>query len=199
MGLQLLNLDKTGIRQAMLDEVALDIGSGNLYVSDRLSQQGAATYPALLQEAVKTGTDQTFAAALATGGMFNETFQRKKPKGGYTQVRMPVNAAEMLAEGEFNRFYIRGVCRWATEAGIERVFAYRAKEVVNPRAESEALIGTSVRADLLLNDLRTHQGIDTALGLPAGPNSGISVHLPTAVPERVPNTKERSFGSGQKQ
>lgn len=30
----------------------------------------------------------------------------------------------------------------------------------------------------MLDDLRTHVGVDTALGLPPGPNSGLSVRLP---------------------
>jgi hypothetical protein len=57
------------------------------------------------------------------------------------------------------------------------VFVYRAKEVVNPRAESVALIGKSLPAKQLLDDLRTNIGTDTALGLPPGPNSGLSVKL----------------------
>ena len=108
----------------------------------------------------------------------NTTLQRNNPRGGTTQVRMPKNAPEMLAEGEFNRLYARGVCRRAIAQGIEEVTIYRAKDVSNPRPESEMKIGTRVNAKLLLEDLRTHQGVDPALGLPGGPNSGLSVRLP---------------------
>ncbi len=83
-----------------------------------------------------------------------------------------------MAEGEFNRFYARGLCRRAIAEGIEALVVYRAKEVVNPRAESVALIGKSLPAKQLLEDLRAHIGTDTALGLPPGPNSGLSVKLP---------------------
>ena len=58
---------------------------------------------------------------------------------------------------------------------------YRAKEVVNPRAESVALIGKSLLAKQLLDDLRSNIGTDAALGLPPGPNSGLSVKLPLNV------------------
>ena len=54
---------------------------------------------------------------------------------------------------------------------------YRAKAVAVPRAESEAKIGTMIDVQALLNGRRIHQGMDTALGLPPGPNSGLSVRL----------------------
>ncbi|MCL4265318.1 MAG: hypothetical protein KJ069_19035 [Anaerolineae bacterium] len=37
---------------------------------------------------------------------------------------------------------------------------------------------TAVDPAALLADLREHTGEDTELGIPGGPNSGISVHLP---------------------
>lgn len=91
---------------------------------------------------------------------------------------MRSNAHEMLAEGEFNRFYIRAICLRAIEDGIPEVIVYRAKAVQNARSESARKIGQGHAAEELLRDLRTHQGVDTALGLPPGPNSGLSVHLP---------------------
>ena len=88
---------------------------------------------------------------------------------------MPWNAAQTLAEGEFNRFYIRAVRRATLEDGGETVEVYRAKAVADPRPDSEAKIGALVNAAVLLADLRQNIGIDTALGLPNGPNSGLSV------------------------
>jgi hypothetical protein len=35
----------------------------------------------------------------------------------------------------------------------------------------------------LLDDLRTNVGVDTALGLPAGPNSGLSAMIPETYEE----------------
>ena len=75
-----------------------------------------------------------------------------------------------------NRYYIRGLCRKAIADGGE-IEAYRAKNVNDPRPESQALIGTEMNANQLLEDLRTHNGVDTALGLPSGPNSGISARI----------------------
>jgi len=91
---------------------------------------------------------------------------------------MRSNAHTMLAEGQFNTFYIRGLCVRAKADGISEVVVYRAKDVQNPRPESVQKIGQRVSVDALLADLRQNKGIDSALGLPPGPNSGLSVHLP---------------------
>ena len=40
-------------------------------------------------------------------------------------------------------------------------------------------VGSAVPTLRLLDDLRANIGVDTALGIPAGPNSGLSVSLPT--------------------
>jgi hypothetical protein len=103
--------------------------------------------------------------------------QRRKPKGGFTIAQVPVTAPDTLAEGEFNRFYIRGLCLRAIQDGVAELIVYRAKEVSSPRRESEAMIGARLPPERLLQDIRTHPGVDTAFGLPPGPNSGLSVHL----------------------
>jgi hypothetical protein len=162
----------------MLAEIELDIASGHLYISPRLSASGARDYPDLLREAARNGTDTSLAAELRAIGRMNTTEQRRKPKGGFTTAQVPVDAPETLAEGEFNRFYARGLCRRAIVEGIETMVVYRAKPVDNPRPECQALIGTHLSPQQLLHDLREHVGTDTALGVPAGPNSGLSVRLP---------------------
>ena len=131
-----------------------------------------------MRNAVRSGTDASLASDLRVPGRLNATEERKKPKGGTTTAQVPVIASETLAEGELNRFYARGLCRRAMKEGIPAVVVYRAKEVANPRAESLALIGKSLPVDQLLDDLRASVGTDTALGLPPGPNSGLSVKLP---------------------
>ena len=91
---------------------------------------------------------------------------------------MRSNAHEMLAEGEFNRFYIRALCARAIEDGLSGVIVFRAKAVQNARSASEQMLGQTMPAAALLSDLRNSPGVDTALGLPPGPNSGLSVRLP---------------------
>ena len=176
MALSYANLDdKT--RSFMLSELERDIASGNLFISERLSLLGRNEYAAMVRRAIQQGNDVTFANELRQPGRFNPTYTRRNPKGGTTEAKMPSNAPDTLAEGEFNRYYIRGVCLRATDEGIPAVEVYRAKDVSSPRPESTAKIGKRIDAKALLEDLRTHQGSETVHGVPE-PNSGLSVRLP---------------------
>jgi hypothetical protein len=177
MSLNLTNLD-ADTRKFMLQEIQHDVDQGKLYISPRLSSQGAQDYRNLLLRAATDGNDTSLAGDLRAPGRMNTTEERRKPKGGFTTAQVPVTAPDTLAEGEFNRFYARGLCLRAQRDGIGTLTVYRAKQVANPRSESEALLGSQLPVQQLLQDLRQHTGTDTALGLPPGPNSGLSVRLP---------------------
>lgn len=177
--MDLRNLDDV-TRSAMLAEVEHDIAADALYLSPRLSPQGVNDYPDLLRDAIQIGNAETLATALSSNGRLLDHETARHPKGGPDIVKkVPVTAAQTMAEGEFNRYYARGVCvRALAENGPKAtVTIYRARESLNPRSESVALIGTTPSAAALLEDLRTNIGMDTALHLPPGPNSGLSVHL----------------------
>jgi hypothetical protein len=176
MALSLVDLDET-TRRYMMEEFEQDVQQGKLYVSARLSGIGRENYPALLKQALRSGNDSSLAESLRQPGVLNQTEERKKPKGGISIVKVPETAAETMAEGEFNRFYMRGLCRRVIDSGKNQLTIYRAKSVMTPRPESEAKIGQSVDAKQLLDDLRERIGIEPALGLPMGPNSGLSVRL----------------------
>lgn len=175
MALILRNLDEK-TRSVMLDEINFDIDHDSLYISDRLNASGKEEYPRLLMENVKKGNDSSLADRLGRG-FFNPTYRRKKPNGGYSEVKMPNNAPESLSEGEFNRFYIRALSKIVIDEGKGQLKVYRAKYSENPRPESEVKIGQIVDPHKLLDDLRNNIGINTSLGIPAGPNSGLSVEL----------------------
>ena len=175
MALILKNLNER-TREAMLSEVEVDIKNGALYISERLNMHGRELYPVLLIESMKNGDDSTLANALRKG-LFNPTYQRRKPKGGFTNAKMPGNAPESLAEGEFNRFYIRALCKIVIETGNGQLRVYRARFSQNPRPESERKIGCVVDAPQLLIDLRNNVGTETYFGVPNGPMSGLSVEL----------------------
>ncbi len=91
---------------------------------------------------------------------------------------IPENAPETIAEGAFNRYYIRALARRALEDRIPALVIYRAKPVAQPRPESEALVETTIDPAALLEDLRAHTADRPELGVPAGPGSGLSVRLP---------------------
>lgn len=170
------NLDAQ-TRNHIMAEIRADIAAAKLYLSNRLTVRGRGEYAQLLQQAAESHDDSWLANQLRNGGRLNEMEERRKPNGGTTMVRVPVTAPQTLAEGEFNRFYIRGLCIRATAAGISELIVYRAKKVENPRPESAIKIGQRISAQALLGDLRANPGVDTVLGLPPGPNFGLSVKL----------------------
>lgn len=177
MGLTYRNLDER-TRELMLAEIERDIVANTLFLSDNLNPQGRVDYPNLIRATAMSGSDVTLSTDIRSRLNMHEK-PRKLKSGGFSKPPvMRSNAHEMLAEGEFNRFYIRAVCLRAIEDGISEVVVYRAKSVQHARSESERKIGQHVAAETLLQDLRAHPGVDTALGLPSGPNSGLSVHLP---------------------
>jgi len=177
MALNLVNLDdKT--RPLMIKEIDRDITPGKLYISPRLNSSGVTQYPILLKEAAEKHNDSWLAQEIRARSLMKTEEARGTPSGKTTTAKVPVTAPDTLAEGEFNRFYCRGVCLRAVSEGKTQVRVYRAKHVDNPRPESEAKIGVLVNAQKLLNDLRTNPGVEPALGIPPGPNSGLSVQLP---------------------
>jgi hypothetical protein len=164
------------IRQLMLEEIDADEQAHKLYLSRNLSPMGLQDYPRHLREAARTGTEVTLAARLRQPGQMNARQPPQQRGRTVSAPRMRDDAAEVLAEGEFNRFYIRALCRHAVETHHETVVVHRAKVVENPRPESEARIGEEIPARDLLQDLRTNIGKPTRFGLPEV-GSGLSVRL----------------------
>jgi len=169
MAFSFVNLDdKT--RSYMIAEFEADQKGGRLYMSNRLSDAGKTAYPGLLKTALETHDEHWLTAQIDPHMVEYEIVQGKSKK-------VPHTANETLAESEFNRFYIRGVCLRAIAEGILSVVVYRAKSVTHPRAESEAKVGTSVPTAQLLAEIRSNKWIENSLGIPSNPNSGLSVRL----------------------
>jgi hypothetical protein len=179
VALELADLDGE-TRREMIAELEHDLAGEKLYTGRYLSALGVERYPVLLREAIEGGNDESLIAALSDPGLFVTTYQKRKPKGGFAPAKVPFTAPATLAEGEFNRFYLRGLCGRAVTAGGQEIEIYRARASTEPRAESEAMIGNRLDPAKLLADLREHTGVDTALGLPPGPNSGLSGRLSSA-------------------
>ena len=129
----------------------------------------------LLKEAIENGNDDSLSQKLKSSGCFLG-YTSKNIKGKQVKSRVPFTAAETFACGEFNRFYIRALCSIAIDSN-KGLVVYRAKDGYSHRIDSDLKIGQSVDAKKLLEDLRNNIGLDTALGVPGGPNSGISVFL----------------------
>lgn len=178
MGLRYEDLDAE-TRRFMVEEIEMDARDDKLYLSPWLSQTGQGDWSEILIEAARTGTDDTLANSIRERGRLNRTAQRRKPNGlGYTTYTIPQTAPMTMAEGEFNRFYVRALCRRAIDQGLPRLQVYRAKSVAAPRPDSEYKIGLLMDPNVVLVDARQSIGVETALGMPAGPNSGLTLRIP---------------------
>lgn len=179
MGLSYENLD-IETRHYMVDEIDMDVQGASIYISRFLNPHGCARWPVILRTAAENGNDDTLAQAIASEQCLHDRYEKKKPKGGTTWAAVPYTAAQTMGEGEFNRYYARGLCRRAIAERIEALEVYRAKSVAEPRFESQAKLGQMVDPVLILADLRATQGVEPALGLPPGPNSGLTLRIPVA-------------------
>ena len=164
MALRLENLTDE-VRRIMLVEIDRDISTRRLCLSECLSAIGQLEYPSLLKEAAQTHDSAWLSAELDDRLRLNQMEGRRR-------------AAEALAEGEINRFYIRALCQKAVSDGIDHLIICRARQVSDPRADAEAMIGTAISPVALYADLWKNIDVDTALSLPPGLNSGLSVRLP---------------------
>lgn len=167
-------------RALMLDELAHDlhdsVGAG-LYMGKRLTSIGEAEWPGLVADAFNGGTPDSLAMQILKEGRQSHWEMQIRRNGPVRVAINQVAAARTLAEGTFNRYYCRAVCRRAIEDGVSAVEVFRARESSVPREASEDKIGSHVNPADLLVDLRTDPSVASALGIPAGPNSGISVRL----------------------
>jgi hypothetical protein len=173
------NLDEL-TRKYMLEELEWDIANGNLYISKspRLTSEGQSESIKLLREAIISYNDDWLANQLRAKGYMKTYEERRLQSGKIISAKVPINAHETLAEGEFNRYYARGLCKRAIAEGIKEVVVYRGKQVERPRLQSQAMLGKSIDAKALLEDLRKSPGVEPALGVPPGPNSGLTICLP---------------------
>lgn len=177
MGLAYENLDGA-TRRFMAEEIAMDVANGTIYISNYLNAQGCESWPRLIREAAQTVTDDSLAAAIVNDRCLKTHVEKRTPSGGMTTAKVPYTAHETMGEGEFNRYFARGLCRRAIDEGVPALEVYRAKAVMQPRAASEAKLGMLVDPNSILADLRATQGVEPALGLPPGPNSGLTLRIP---------------------
>jgi hypothetical protein len=161
----------------MLAEFDADVASGTLYHSPQLTDDGQRDYQRLLREALLAGTVASFAAALIRRGSV-------RPLGRWQHAKeaMPLDASSaasmLLAEREFHRFYLRGLCQRAMHEGVQTLVIYRAKPATPGRATADAMIGIRITAGSLLEDLRGVFDSWPPNGLPQCRDPGLSVRLP---------------------
>lgn len=169
MGLNQKDLNPE-IRGLMIQEMDNDLAGQILYLSPRLNAQGKNVWHQLLKEASANHSDDWLANEIARQRLLNpHDLRQGKP------IAMRHDAHQLLAEGEFNRFFMRGICLKAIEIGAPAVVGYRARGSENPRAESLAIVGKKFEPREFLDRLRSAIGADTPFGYPGSANSGLSV------------------------
>ena len=171
MALQYHNLT-VEVRPYMAQELDHDIKRKCVYLGRRLTVEGKRLWEGLLREALVEHDDAWLVQQLR---------EKRLIKATETTVRgprkVPHTAPVTLSEGEFNRFYMRGLCRFAIAGNIESVMVYRARESSSRRPESELMIGNVHPSRAALKDLRESVGTTPSqLGMPQ-PNSGLSLRL----------------------
>jgi hypothetical protein len=165
------NLDDT-TRHYMLIELEQAIKTSQLHLSRRFTAQGQERYPDLLREAIHTGNEDSLTVALQQ----QQCVAERAPYGTGTR-RVPTNAARTFAEGQFNAFYMRGICHRAIQTGSQ-VEVYRAKEVSSERPHSRYQVGQKLDPQHVLYLLRhSPSGQHRGPAVPAGFNSGLSLRL----------------------
>jgi hypothetical protein len=180
MPLNLENLEPS-TRRYMLEEFEDDLAAGTLYRSPQLSEAGAAHYEEMLRTNLATGTDETFAQALSA-------FDAVLPPGRWQHSKevgadnATLAATVLLAEREFHRFYLRGLCRRALDEGIQTLVIYRARPADPGRAPADGMVGVRIAVHSLLEDLRGTFRSLPPHGLPPCRDPGLSVRLPERVP-----------------
>lgn len=165
------DLERATIRALMLEEAKLDIAESLLYYSERFNERGHTIYEKTLLEALGSHDEVWLERQLFSPTCFNSTELRAGKV-----VKVPSNASTVFAQSEFNRFYVRGLCRFALNNPGTRLRVYRARQSSRARPESEAKIGTLLDPQTTLTDLRSRIGINPEFGLPEV-MSGLSVEI----------------------
>jgi endonuclease/exonuclease/phosphatase family metal-dependent hydrolase len=168
------SLDPT-TRRFALAELEQDSTVGGFHLSERVRATVAAEYRRLLREAIAYYDDAWLEERAAD--LLVDFEVRRTPSGGTTTAKLPDMAARMLAEGDFNRYYMRGVAARALDEHREVDAVYRARLSVEPRPESAELEGHRLPARDVLSYLRGEAPNDPAVAALGRPNSGLSVRL----------------------
>lgn len=174
MPLQYENLDPVTRRYA-LEELERDIGSGAFHASDRLRPEAVGEYKRLLNEAIRYYDDRWLEERAED--LVVEHEPRRTRSGGVIEAKVPSMAVRMLTEGDFNRYYMRGVSLRAIDEERGVVEVYRARLSLEARPESAELEGRRVKPAEVLSWLRGEPSDDPGAERLGRPNSGLSIRL----------------------
>ena len=168
------NLDPATRRHAIA-ELDGDLAAGTFHATERLRPSAVVEYQRLLREAIRYYDDLWLEER--AGDLLVDFEHRSTRTGAQTTARVPEMAPRMLAEGDFNRYYMRGVALRAIEEHRQVVEVYRARLSLEPRPESAELEGHRLDAHEVLSYLRGQRVEDPTVAGLGRPNSGLSIRL----------------------
>jgi hypothetical protein len=129
----------------------------------------------LIAEAVELHNERWLAFQIESNSMFKDFENAKRPNGVYNTKHVPDNAAEVQVSGQFNRYYMLGLCQRAISEGKENAEIYRARNSNDPRSNSRTLIGQQKNVRDLIEELRpVESSLKSKL---CQPGSGLSIKL----------------------
>jgi len=174
MPLHYENLDPL-TRRFAFDELERDLENGSFHASERLRPEAVGEYKRLLSEAIRYYDDRWLEERAEDLVIEHET--RRTRSGGVIEAKVPGMATRMLAEGDFNRYYMRGLSLRAMEEERGVVEVYRARLSIDARPESAELEGRRIRPAEVLSWLRGEPSDEPGAARLGRPNSGLSIRL----------------------
>jgi hypothetical protein len=175
MALNLENLS-TDIRNFMDEELQYDIDNQNLSISSRLNKHGKSNYVSMMKKAIKRGSDGTLANDILVNHFLRDVEEIRS--GDHAVVsKIPGNANILIAETEFNKYYVRALCRKAIKDERIKLEIYIAKEVLIEKSSIEKMLRNEVFPYSLIKKLRDNIRVDVALGFPKELNLPVSLRI----------------------
>lgn len=147
------------VRAFMREEFLWSSQRNKLYFGQYLSEAGRARYSRLLEKALRSGSPDSLAESLAQPGLW--------------QANAPRKSVETFAWDEFNKYYMRGLCRWVQlHPHHHALEVIRGRASQSRRASSDATLGNSRNPEKFLQALRESPRIN-----PFGANSGLTLRI----------------------
>jgi hypothetical protein len=152
---------REAIRQLMLEELLWACRHSKVYASKYLTTPGLQHYPRLLHYAVASGSPDSLCYSLSAPDLW-------RPGA-------PANSIETFAWDEFNKYYMRALCRFAQDHPKYALIVVRGRQSGSHRRSSENLISQAPDPLVFLQQLRLRPAIN-----PFGANSGLTLTLQLA-------------------
>ncbi|DAA84456.1 TPA: hypothetical protein CPT90_05750 [Candidatus Gastranaerophilales bacterium HUM_3] len=166
------NLDNK-TRLIMINEFERDIKNCLFYEPSSMKSEYVSSYKLLLRKYFEVGQIEGLEKAL------KPSFIKAKDKNCR---KTPSNITQIIAFSDFNRYYVRAILIRAIDEG-KSVSIYRAKQSLNERAESKALINKCYREkrtlEQMLRIIRDYRILFSSQSKITflQPNSGLSLKL----------------------